>query len=131
MVDNLEDYNIAIGKIENNYVKRVFSFLKGQIKKVSTPDEYVQIHSIVQHQCGDDDNQSDLYTHGGADQEIENLLTENLEIPADMSPQFHRFYENFTKYIDFIIKYEYNILPQQKCYQNINEGANSPGSNNL
>jgi len=46
------------------------------------------------------------------DQDIENLLTENLEIPVDMSPQFHRFYENFTKYIEFIIKYEYNILPQ-------------------
>lgn len=82
-------------------------------------------------QCGDDDNQSDLYNNGAADQEIENLLTENLEIPADMSPQFHRFYENFTKYIDFIIKYEYNILPQQKCYQNISEGAHSLGNNSL
>ena len=29
--------------------------------------------------------------------ERENLLTENLKIPAKMSPQFHRFYENFTK----------------------------------
>ena len=48
-----------------------------------------------------------MYNNCGA--EIENLLTESLEVPADMSPQFHRFYENFTKHIDFIIKYEYNL----------------------
>jgi len=57
-------------------------------------------------QCEEDD-QSDMYNNCGA--EIENLLTESLEVPADMSPQFHRFYENFTKHIDFIIKYEYNL----------------------
>lgn len=57
-------------------------------------------------QCGEDD-QSDLYNNCGVD--IENLLTESLEIPADMSPQFHRFYESFTRHIDFIIKYEYNL----------------------
>jgi len=35
-----------------------------------------------------------------------------------LSPQFHKFYENFAANVDFIIQYEYNILPQQKCYQN-------------
>ena len=60
--------------------------------------------------CGDEDHHPDMFETN--DQDIENLLTENLEIPVDMSPQFHRFYENFTKYIEFIIKYEYNILPQ-------------------
>lgn len=34
-------------------------------------------------QCGEDD-QSDLYNNCGVD--MENLLTESLEIPADMSP---------------------------------------------
>ena len=47
MSDNLEDLASALKKIEENYVKKVFQFLKGTIKKVTTPDEYVQIHSIV------------------------------------------------------------------------------------
>jgi hypothetical protein len=44
MADNLENLDVAIGKIEKNYVSKVFLFLKGKITKVTSPDEYVQIH---------------------------------------------------------------------------------------
>ena len=42
-----------------------------------------------------------------------NLLQEPFQVPSKMSPQFKKFYETFSQHIEFIIKYEYNILPQQ------------------
>lgn len=58
MQDELEPYEQAMAKIENNYVKRIFSYLKGEIKTVSTPKEFTTIYAIVQMQCGDDDSRA-------------------------------------------------------------------------
>lgn len=40
------------------------------------------------------------------------LLKHKLKISDKLSPQFHCFYENFSQNVNFIIQYEYNILPQ-------------------
>jgi hypothetical protein len=58
MHDELEPYESAIAKIENNYVRRIFLYLKGEAKQVSTPKEFTTIYSIVQLQCGDDDSRA-------------------------------------------------------------------------
>ena len=39
------------------------------------------------------------------------LLMDKLELPPNLSPQFYKFYEEFTTQMDFIIKYEYNLRP--------------------
>lgn len=39
------------------------------------------------------------------------LLMDKLELPSNLSPQFYKFYEEFTTQMDFIIKYEYNLRP--------------------
>ena len=47
---------------------------------------------------------------------IPNLLTQKLFISNELTPQFHQFYDNFSTNVDYIIQYEYNILPQQRNY---------------
>jgi hypothetical protein len=39
-------------------------------------------------------------------------------ISENMCPQFHKFYQSFLGNVEYIIQYEYNILPEQKFYQN-------------
>jgi hypothetical protein len=43
-----------------------------------------------------------------------------------MCPQFHRFYQNFLANVEYIIQYEYNILPEQKFYQGVTVDENPP-----
>ena len=45
-------------------------------------------------------------------------------ISDKLSPQFHRFYDQFLTNIEYIIQYEYNILPEQKFYQNFGAQPN-------
>lgn len=41
----------------------------------------------------------------------QNLLKHKLKVSNKLSPQFHQFYEAFSDNVDFIIQFEYNILP--------------------
>ena len=56
---------------------------------------------------------------------LSKLLKQKLKVNDKLSPQFHKFHEGFAQNIDFIIQYEYNILPQQKCYQTYGGSMNS------
>lgn len=55
----------------------------------------------------DDDHQNGDF----AQDNIHKLLKLKLKVSEKLSPQFHRFYENFQQHVDFIIQFEYNILP--------------------
>ena len=65
-------------------------------------------------------------------QNIQKLLKQKLIINDKLSPQFKTFYDTFEQNIDFIIQYEYNILPQQKSYQTFGGAATAedPGNSN-
>lgn len=54
----------------------------------------------------EDDYAEEYYDDSNAD-----LLTDKLDLPDNLSPQFYRFYQEFTNSMDFIIKYEYNLSP--------------------
>ena len=43
----LEPCDTALKKIDDGYIKKVFKFLKKEIKSVATANEFLQVHSIV------------------------------------------------------------------------------------
>lgn len=47
-----------------------------------------------------------------ADVEQENLIHSTLLPPAHLSPRFKRFFSEFEGNIDYILRYDYEILPQ-------------------
>jgi hypothetical protein len=65
-----------------------------------------------------DQEETDYSTSTSQSDNIAKLLKQKLKVSDKLSPQFHRFYENFSQNVNFIIQYEYNILVQQKSYQN-------------
>lgn len=75
--------------------------------------QYEDIENEGQY-LDDDEKQEDYDSNSATNQK---LLKQKLKLSDKLSPQFHRFYENFSSYVNFIIQYEYNILPQQRCYQ--------------
>ena len=66
-----------------------------------------------------DDEEDDANSGDLAQDNIHKLLKQRLKVSDKLSLQFHRFHQNFQRNVEFIIQFEYNILPQQKCYQNI------------
>ena len=51
----------------------------------------------------------DEYAEEYYDESSCDLLTDKLDLPENLSPQFYKFYQDFTNSMDFIIKYEYNL----------------------
>lgn len=66
-----------------------------------------------------DDDEGDIDSGDMAQDNIHKLLKQKLKVSDKLSLQFHRFHQNFQRNVEFIIQFEYNILPQQKCYQSI------------
>lgn len=68
-----------------------------------------------------DDSNNNLQSHGaysdehnvgsGTYQEQQNLIHSTLKPPSHLSLSFQRFFSEFENNIDFILRYDYDILP--------------------
>lgn len=56
-------YDQAKALIQNDYVNRVFGFLRGELDYVSRAKDFVKVHEVVMHQCDSEDNGGKLYLY--------------------------------------------------------------------
>ena len=54
-------FNEAVEIIRDDYVKKLFSFLRGDSQRVQSPTEFMKVYQIVMYQCDHEDNGEKLY----------------------------------------------------------------------
>lgn len=61
--DDLIPYEQAIETIDKSYTQRIFQFMRGEVKVVSSSQEYVNMYDIMVKQCNDDMRAQRVYAY--------------------------------------------------------------------